>query len=273
LAIFTIPVGGILLYLLLGRNRRKNKLLKLKKQAFLNLPKPSPLHLESLQGEFQKLITLIYRNSHFPPTATNSLQVLKDGKTTFESIFNALENAKIQIHLQYYIFEEGELADRLLNLFERKIAEGVEIRMIYDGIGSFSLSKSYLRKLMAIGVEVCPFLPFKFGRFLASLNYRNHRKIIVVDGNVAFTGGINISDKYLKGDSALGNWHDMHLKREGPAAEHLDHIFAMDWYLVSQQSITSLSHSKLPIEKKSNKLAQIVSGGQTMISLPWDKPI
>ena len=241
LAIFTIPIGGILLYLLLGRNRRKNKLLKLKKENFLRLPNPSTDHMASMSGKYSKLMTLVYKNAHFPPTANNQLQLLKDGKSTFEAIFDALEHAKQRIHLQYYIFEEGELADKLFHLFEEKISQGLEIRMIYDGIGSFSLSKSYLKKLTKIGVEVYPFLPFKFGRFVSSLNYRNHRKIIVIDSTVAFTGGINISDKYLKGDETLGKWHDMHLKIKGPAAAHLDYVFAMDWYLVSQETI-------LPIE-------------------------
>ncbi|MGB3150908.1 MAG: cardiolipin synthase [Maribacter sp.] len=261
LAVFTIPVGGILLYLLLGRNRRKNKLLKIKKNAFFNLPKPTTVHMASLEGKYQKLMTLVYRNSHFPPTEHNRLQLLKDGKNTFEAIFNALENAKTQIHLQYYIFEEGELANRLLALFERKIAEGVKVRMIYDGIGSFSLSKSYLKKLTAMKVEVYPFLPFKFGRFLSSLNYRNHRKIIVVDGQIAFTGGINISDKYLKGDPTLGNWHDMHLKMEGPSANHLDYLFAMDWFLVSQKNIGPILPLESAVNTSFNQLVQLVSGG------------
>jgi cardiolipin synthase len=262
LAIFTVPVGGILLYLLVGRNRRKNKLLKLKKEAFLHLPRPSTDQMASMSGTYRKLMTLVYRNSHFPPTEQNGLQVLKDGKTTFESIFEALENARTRIHLQYYIFEEGELADRLVDLFDRKIWDGVEIRMIYDGIGSLSLSKAYLKKLKGIGVEVYPFLPFKFGRFLSSLNYRNHRKIIVVDGQTAFTGGINISDKYLKGDPTLGDWHDMHLKLEGAAASHLDSVFAMDWYLVSQKSIPPLSLPEVAATGKVHgKLVQIVSGG------------
>ncbi|GMN11768.1 cardiolipin synthase [Croceitalea sp. MTPC9] len=261
LAIFTIPVGGILLYLLVGRNRRKNKLLKLKKQALFKFPKPDVPHLVALKGEHQKLIGLIHKNSNFPLTATNSLQLLKNGKVTFESIFEVLENATTQIHLQYYIFEEGELADRLLRLFAQKKKEGVQIRMIYDSIGSFSLSKSYLKKLQAIGVEVHPFLPFKFGRFLSSLNYRNHRKIIVVDNKIAFTGGINISDKYLKGDPNLGNWHDMHLKIVGEAAQHLNHIFAMDWYLVSQKSIVPFLNPEHNIQKEEEKSVQIVSGG------------
>tara|TARA_R110002033_G_scaffold166331_2_gene204921 strand:- start:7586 stop:8992 length:1407 start_codon:yes stop_codon:yes gene_type:complete len=261
LAIFTIPIGGIVLYLLLGRNRRKNKLLKLKKEKFFDLPKPSTDHMASMSGKYRKLMTLVYKNSHFPPTAENQLQLLKDGKTTFESIFRALENAQSKIHLQYYIFEEGELADRLLLLFQEKIAQGVEIRMIYDGIGSFSLSKMYLKKLAAIGVKVYPFLPFKLGRFLSSLNYRNHRKIIVVDGEIAFTGGINISDKYLKGDGELGNWHDMHLRIEGPAAAHLDYVFAMDWYLVSQETILPQNIANHIVTRNATKLVQIVSGG------------
>ena len=262
LAIFTIPIGGILLYLILGRNRRKNKLLKIKKKTFFDLPKPTLLHVASLEGKYRKLMNLVYRNSNFPPTTNNRLQLLKDGRSTFESIFSALEEAKSQIHLQYYIFEEGELADRLLTLFEKKLAAGILVRMIFDGIGSFSLSKSYLKKLSEIGVEAYPFLPFKFGRFFSSLNYRNHRKIIVIDGNVAFTGGINISDKYLKGDVELGHWHDMHLRLEGPAACHLDYIFAMDWFLVSQKIISPAAiedHDVLKNQK--GKLVQISAGG------------
>lgn len=261
LAIFTVPVGGIILYLLVGRNRRKNKLLKLKKQAFLQLPRPTTHHKDYLKGEYYKLIMLVYENSHFPPTSGNQLKLLKDGQSTFEAIFKALENAEMQIHLQYYIYEEGALANRLLALFKDKIDHGVKVRLIYDGIGSFSLSKSYLKKLIDIGVEVYPFLPFKFGRLLYSLNYRNHRKIIVVDGVIAFTGGINISDKYLKGDATLGNWHDMHLRLEGEVAKHLDYVFAMDWYLVSQKRIEPSMKSGMKSIRNDGSLVQIVSGG------------
>ena len=261
MAIFTVPVGGILLYLILGRNRRKNKVLQQQHTKFPSPPVTPPGHSFRISGKFSNLMTLVNNNSNFLPTRHNELKLLKDGKTTFEAIFNALENAEKQIHLQYYIFEEGELADRLILLFEHKIKHGVQVRMIYDGIGSFSLSRKYRNKLTAIGVEVFPFLPFKFGRFLASLNYRNHRKIIVVDGKVAFTGGINISDKYLKGDQELGNWHDMHLRLMGPSACHLDHIFAMDWYLVSQTTIPPLIPAFTSDDNVPGVITQIVSGG------------
>lgn len=259
LAIFTIPVGGILLYLMIGRNRRRYKLLP-------SQNKIAPIRIEDVSRlaripqKHHKIARLIEKNSGFPPTANNTLMYLKDGKTTFESIFAAMENATSFIHLQYYIFEEGQLADRLLDLFAKKIKEGVTIRLIYDGVGSFSLSRSYLNKLKTIGVEVFPFLPFKFGRFLISLNYRNHRKIIVVDDRFAFTGGINISDKYLKGDPVLGNWHDMHLKVEGEAAGHLNHVFLMDWQLVGGQSIGSQNGTAYA-EKDKKSVVQIVASG------------
>ena len=258
LTIFTIPVGGILLYILLGRNRRKNTLLKLKNTVVVN---PLLKESASLNNKYEKLRSLIHKNCNSPLTDDNLLQALKNGKITFESIFDALRKAEHQIHLQYYIFEEGELADSLLRLFQNKISQGVQIRMIYDGVGSFSLRKAYLKKLESIGVEVYPFLPFKLGRFLRSVNYRNHRKIIVIDGIVAFTGGINISDKYLKGDPNLGNWHDMHLRIEGQAARHLDAVFSSDWYLVSQKTILPVSSAAVTDRSGAGKLVQIVSGG------------
>lgn len=262
LAIFALPVGGIFLYLLLGRNRRRYKLIEHQKDLFSKLPKPNTEQINVFDGKYGKLMTLSYKNSHFPPTSGNDLKILKDGKSTFETIFRALEGATKRIHIQYYIFEDGDLATRLLNLFEQKIAHGVVVRLIYDGIGSFSLSKKYLKKLLEIGVEVYSFLPFKFGRYFYSLNFRNHRKIIVVDGAIAFTGGINVSDKYLKGQVGLGKWHDMHLRLIGPAATQLDQVFMTDWYLVSTKLLEAIerpkSYAKQPV---SNELVQIVAGG------------
>jgi len=233
LAIFTIPVGGVLLYLLFGRNRRKSKMFSLK-NSVTHLKDIPYVHCEPpLSNNKRKITHLIHKTVNCPVTCDNELSLLQDGKITFESIFDALESAQEHIHLQYYIYEDGLLAEKLLDIFQRKIAENVTIRLLYDGIGSYSLSKKYLKKLKAIGVETAQFLPFRFGRFLTALNYRNHRKIIVVDNKVGFTGGINISDKYLKGDPSLGKWHDTHLKIEGEAVDYLNRIFITDWYLAS----------------------------------------
>jgi cardiolipin synthase len=260
LAIFTIPVGGMIFYLMLGRNRRKKKLLAMRAQELV-YPKRevNPAYYQH-SDKFKKLMHLVNTNCFFPPTPENQVALLKDGKTTFDSIFNALEGAREFIHLEYYIFEEGDLANKLLQLFQEKVKEGVVIRMIYDSIGSYTLSRTFVNQLHKIGVEVFPFLPFSYGRYLSSLNYRNHRKIIVVDGITAFTGGINVSDKYLKGDDRLGMWHDMHLLLEGPAALQLDDIFRSDWFMVSQQVLPLAFQGKTE-NPDNGKIVQIVHSG------------
>jgi len=237
LAIFTIPVGGVLLYLIFGRNRRRNKMFSEQNRIIIGEGSRLGDCMGELPGKGTKLARLIQRTVHCPVSCANELTLLRNGRKTFESIFEALEGAKELIHIQYYIYEDGLLADKLLEIFERKIAEGVTVRLLYDGIGSFSLSKKYLGNLQAVGVETAQFLPYKFGRFLTSINYRNHRKIIVVDNKIGFTGGINISDKYLKGDPALGKWHDDHLKIDGEAVDYLNQVFLSDWYLASGKKL------------------------------------
>ncbi|MCA0957549.1 cardiolipin synthase [Muricauda ruestringensis] len=257
LAIFTIPVAGALLYILFGRNRRKSKMFSQKHQTAPNDQFKNEDCRPEISANKEKITSLISNTSKCPVTCYNHLELLKDGRNTFESIFNALEEAKEHIHLQYYIFEDGLLADKLLEVFERKVAENVTIRLLYDGIGSYSLSKKYLKKLKGIGVETAQFLPFKFGRFLSSLNYRNHRKIIVIDNKIGFTGGINISDKYLKGDPALGKWHDTHLKIEGEAVDFLNRTFVTDWFLASVKKV-DLNTLKIYRTQKKYTSLQIV---------------
>ncbi|WP_435625296.1 cardiolipin synthase [Flagellimonas sp.] len=261
LAIFTIPVGGILLYLLVGRNRRKKKLFPLQNDF---LQKIDFENIRTNVPNFPtggKTIELINATSNYPLTQRNRIAILNNGQETFEAIFSALQKAKEHIHFQYYIFEEGQLASRLLDIFKTKVQQGVRIRLLYDGIGSYSLSKSYIRDLKKSGVEVYQFLPFRFGRFLSSLNYRNHRKIIIVDGEIGFTGGINVSDKYLRGEDVEGNWRDIHLKIEGESAFLLDTVFAVDWYLASGNKVViKRQPQKLQISNE-DKLVQIVPSG------------
>ncbi|AXT62331.1 cardiolipin synthase [Aquimarina sp. AD10] len=266
LTIFTIPVGGMFLYLMLGRNRRKNKLFRLKHTPEINsyikeVQKYHEFITDQERKEHQKIMSLITKNSSFPPSTGNSLRLLKNGNATFQAIFEALEKAKHFIHLEYYIFEEGKLSQGLFELFERKIKKGVAIRILYDGIGSISLNKLYINKLKEIGVEIYKFLPIRFGKFLSSINYRNHRKIIVIDDQIAFTGGINVSDKYVQGDPNLGAWHDMHLQLEGPIVHSLQAIFAMDWYLVSSDDNILKTSYFYPHKNAIGSTAQIVHSG------------
>lgn len=239
-----IPVFGVILYFSLGRNRRKNKFFKLSRTHEIEKYLRTVQHYYDVVDQHHSdpavvqnidLVRLIIKNSSFLPSKGNNVDILIDGHATFHAIFEALEKAESFIHIQYYIFENGELADRIAELCKRKVKEQVEVRIIYDGVGSRHLAKSYIADLQDAGVKVHGFLPLHIWASTIWINYRNHRKIIVVDGKVGFVGGINISDKYIKGDPVLGKWHDHHLRIEGPAVDSLHAVFAIDWTFVTGQ--------------------------------------
>jgi len=272
LVILLIPIGGILLYIMFGINRRKHKFFKLRHTSevgdYLNtidafykeIDHDIPKTLSAIKPHL-KLSKLIIKNSSFLPFGENNATLLRNGTATFESIFEALEKAHKFIHFQYYIIEEGFLTKKLIAIFERKRKAGVEIRVIYDGIGSRNLSWKFIEKLEAIGVQIYGFLPLRIGGITTTLNYRNHRKIIIVDGEVGFTGGINFSDDYIDGDPALGAWHDMHLRLEGQVVGSLHAVFAMDWYFASTKD-ELLTSDYFPAQAPAgNVTAQIVSSG------------
>lgn len=273
LAIFTIPVAGMLFYFAFGRNRKKNKFFKLKKtKAISEYLEAVELYYESIGIDESlvvpepirkhiKLVKVITKSAKFLPITGNKLLPLKDGPATFNAIFDAIERAQHFVHIQYYIFEDGDLAQTFLSLLERKEKEGVTVRLLYDGIGSRELSKKYITALKRAGIEVYGFLPMRFGSVISSVNYRNHRKIVIVDGLVAFTGGINVSDKYIKGDAELGIWHDMHLQLNGPIVNSLQAVFAMDWSFASGTDDVLVSNYFLNRPNPANTVAQVVSSG------------
>lgn len=273
LAIFTVPVGGMLFYFILGRNRKKNKFYTLKKTEEISqyyakvedyydsLNDTEDSTTPTAIKEHIKLAKLITKGSKFLPSVGNELIPLKNGVATFDAIFTAMKAAEKFIHLQYYIFEEGDLAETFKTILIEKANEGVEIRFLYDALGSRTLSNKYINNLKASGIQVYSFLPMRLGRLLSSINYRNHRKIIIVDGKVGFTGGINVSDKYIKGDSILGNWYDMHLQLKGPVVNSLQAVFTMDWSFASGKDSLLNTHYFAKHTTAGNSIAQIVASG------------
>ncbi|MDB4293435.1 cardiolipin synthase [Maribacter sp.] len=268
LTIFILPFGGALLYYLFGVNRRKFKFFRLKRSQKRKLydienveevSKEVNANFKTRQSE--KLAELIKNNSYLHPSNGNAVQVLNDGKETFEAIFEAISKAKHFIHVQYYIFEKGELQDRFYELFKSKIKEGLEVRMIYDSFGSVSFRGKLKKRFRDIGVKTYPMMPLRFGSLLYTLNYRNHRKIIVVDGKVGFTGGVNVSDKYMKPISDLGVWQDLHVRLKGPVVNSLHRIFIKDYHFASRKELL-LTPKYLPEhEPIGNCIAQIAASG------------
>lgn len=268
LAILAIPFGGPILYYLFGVNRRKFKFFALRQTEKRKLYDETYNELKSNENSvkietlaYPKLGKLIKSNTFFLPYAGNKVVVLNDGKETFDAIFKAIQGATSFIHLQYYIFEEGELTERFYQLFKDKIKEGVEVRLIYDSVGSIGFRGHTIKRFKDIGVHAYPMMPLRFGSLLFTLNYRNHRKIVVVDGTIGFIGGVNVSDKYIKAVSELGIWRDLHLQIEGPVVNSLHRVFIKDYHFASNEEMLIKTKYLPKSSSKGDTILQIVSGG------------
>ena len=181
-------------------------------------------------------MNLVLRNSRSPFTVHNRIHILTNGVETFRAIIQALNEATHHIHMQYYIWRDDQIGRDIQRVLIEKARAGVEVRVIYDGVGSMDLRRSYIDELREAGVEIYPFLPVAFPVITSKLNYRNHLKIVVVDGKVAFMGGLNIGDEYLGKDPRMGFWRDTHLEVRGDAVALLQAIFLMDWDFVKGES-------------------------------------
>ena len=201
-----IPVAGLLFYVFFGQNFRKKQVFKRKRKADaqevdrlasahdLNLPVEHYLDQSAVKNNLQ-LIRMLQSGSKSRLSFKNRVEILRDGAHTYAAILEALQQAQSFIHLEYYIFEEGTVAEQVKAILIEKVRSGVEVRFIYDGVGSWGLSDTYLEQLEEAGVMVFSFRSVRFPSFTSKLNYRNHRKIVIVDGHIGFLGGINISDK------------------------------------------------------------------------------
>lgn len=245
--VLAIPYVGFVIYLFFGQNYRKRKMFqkrvysdkKLKSITERQKYKINSPILESRPDIEQNrdLITLILNSCNLPVSYNNSTTILQNGDNTFPAIMESLKGAKHHIHLEYYMFLDDELGEKIGDILCEKAKEGVSVRVIFDDVGSWSLSKRFIKRLQVAGVEIYPFMPVIFPLLTSKINYRNHRKIVVVDGKIGYTGGLNIANKYLVGAPKLGRWRDTHLKIEGKAAHQLQAIFLADWNFVSSQKI------------------------------------
>ena len=264
LVLLFLPGLGLFLYLIFGQNFRKRKTISKKSLRFAtNRPHVSfdidRLNSNLMDNNQVNLIRLLYTNSDAKAYPDNKIDILSDGKTTFDAMFNAIQNAKSHIHIEFFIFGNDKISNQLRELLIEKASSGVRVRMIYDYWGSFFLSRWYLQSLREAGVYLRPFLPLRlrFGR--SKINYRNHRKILIVDGEVGFTGGLNVADRYIYGN-ALGMWRDTFVRFEGSVVHGLQQLFLMDWYFVERKLITDPKYYPIPKKFDSN-LAQIVISG------------
>ncbi len=247
------PIVGLILYVFFGQNLRKQKIISrksIKQVEMINgyydaIKKQSSgnFFLENEVANYKKVISLIYQNNHSILTADNKANILNNGVETFDTIIAELKKATRFIHFEYYIFDQDNIGKQVATILKDKAQAGVKVRVIVDDVGSWHLNNAFFTEMREADVEIYPFLKVRFPFFTSRINYRNHRKIIVIDGKVGFTGGLNIADRYISGSPKLGGtWRDTHLRIEGSAVNSLQSIFILDWYFVSRKRIADKSY-------------------------------
>jgi cardiolipin synthase len=272
LVLIMLPVAGLIAYMVMGRNLRKEKLLDRKSlmddERVIRLRTQQLNHLLKNELEFsdavqdkKNIITFLLKSSKAILSEFNSINHFTKGSDAFESIFNDLERARHHIHLEYYIFEPDSTGSSVKNILIQKARQGVEVRFIYDSVGSWGLTRKFLNEMKDAGVETREFLPVQFPWFTSRVNYRNHRKIIVIDGTVGYVGGMNVADRYIDGTPKLGAWRDSHLRLEGGSVKALQLVFCVDWDFVNGSAMANVENYFPPTIIKSRKFVQIAASG------------
>ena len=236
LVIWFVPFVGIVLYLFFGLNTRKER--HVSERSMNELTKRSMLEFAEQQNlrlpeKHKPLIDLFVNQNFSLPFKDNAVEVYTDGYQFFPALLRAIHEAKNHIHIDMYIFAEDALGQLVADALIAKAHEGVEVRLIYDDVGCWNVSHRFFERMREEGIEVVPFLPVRFPSFTSKVNYRNHRKIVVIDGLVGFIGGMNIALRYVKG-TGTQPWRDTMLRLTGGVVYALQRAFLVDWYFVDR---------------------------------------
>ena len=266
LVIWFIPVVGIVLYLFFGINTRKERhvsersMNQLTKRSMLEFAEQHDLRLPE---KHKPLIDLFVNQNLALPFKDNHVEIYTEGYTFFPALLAAIGEAKQSIHIDMYIFADDALGTLVSDALIDKAHQGVEIRVVYDDVGCWNVKHSFFEHMREEGIQVVSFLPVRFPSFTSKVNYRNHRKIVVIDGNVGFIGGMNIALRYVKGTGQMP-WRDTMMKVTGGAVYALQRAFLVDWYFVDRTLLSDRKYypSALRSEQSSNNcLAQVVTSG------------
>ena len=275
LLVISFPVIGIILYFSVGLNYRKKELyrkkLEIDNQEFPKLEQKAAtlsnntlLRNKEKIGDFFQLASFS-KNKSFT-SDNNNATLLVNGELKFPEVIESIRNAKHHIHIQYYIYENDEIGNQLAQALIEKAKEGVKVRFIYDDFGSRNIRKNIVKQLREAGVEAYPFYKINLIFLANRMNYRNHRKIVVIDGDIGYVGGINVADNYINNgkDKEKLFWRDTHLKITGISVINLQFTFLTDWNFCANQKLP-FSNDYFPMENKTkvygNHLIQFVSSG------------
>lgn len=266
LVILFIPVIGLVFYLFFGVNHRKERLVsqrsldQLTKRSMLGFVEQQNLRVPERQ---KQLVDLFVNQSFSLPFKDNQIDIMTDGYVFFPELLKDIAQAKHHIHIDMYIIEDDALGRLVTDALIDKARQGVLIRVIYDDVGCWKVSHRFFERMREEGIEVSAFLPVRFPSFTSKVNYRNHRKLIIIDGMVGYTGGMNIALRYVKGTGEQP-WRDTMIRISGGAVYALQRAFLVDWYFVDRTLITNRIYYPLTTHHLPNNcLAQVVTSAPT----------
>lgn len=271
---FFIPVLGMIFYITFGinywRKKKYNQKSVVDKQILDLIAKTSQPYIEtSLEAsdpavqQNAELATMLLKDLGSPLTSGNKVELLINGEEKFSNLLAAIQQAKDHIHLEYYIYEYDNVGSMIIDALIKKAKEGVAIKFIYDDFGSPGIKKKIEKKMQEAGIQIFPFHKVHFYLLANRINYRNHRKIVVIDGCTGYVGGINVSDKYVNGDNPKKLfWRDTHLRIDGPAVYYLQYLFMSDWNFCCKQVFESMDRFFPKIQpEKINNFVQVTASG------------
>lgn len=267
LLLLFLPYFGLLLYVVFGRSfKRQSRLSRKMHSQLISQTKSARTQLEpindSLIQKYQPLINLLHKTAASPLSTNNQADIYTDGKTLLTDMLRDIEQAKHHIHAEYYILESDETGNAFKDALIKKAQEGVKVRLIYDDLGSWHLKNSAIREMKKAGIRLFSFFKIRFPYFTTKLNYRNHRKIVIIDGKIGYLGGFNIADRYTKG-LQWGVWRDTHIRVQGNGVISLQNIFRADWSYMTKRVFKSDQY--FPVSPTPNNyFMQIVGSGPDM---------
>ncbi len=273
LLLYFIPILGFIFYLFLGTDMHKKRMFRIKEiEDHLNDAirrqeyRLQKRELGSRSPEIEEYSDLVMYNlgaSGAMLTDDNDIDIFTDGKEKFRALVEDMQRAEKYIHIQYYIIKNDVLFQSIKDVLVKKAAEGVEVRILYDGMGGRFVKKSCWQELNRQGIKTSEFFPALLRRLHLRINYRNHRKIVVIDGKIGYVGGFNIGKEYIGLEDRFGYWRDTHLRITGSAVASLELRFALDWNYSSKENLFMTDKYTVHenTESKQRCEVQIVSSG------------
>ncbi|MDO5714713.1 MAG: cardiolipin synthase [Tissierellia bacterium] len=270
-AINFIPIFGFILYLILGQDLSKRKMFQEKKDIDKEIQAFAEHQLELMKSgdytfdtpyvkEHMDMIEMFNRAEYEVLTEKNHVEILDDGPEKFEKLYQDIKKAKEAVYFQYYIFKSDKLGNRFIELFKEKAREGVEVLILIDGMGARNFRLKDRKALREAGVKVSIFFPGILPRINTHMNFRNHRKIVVIDHEIGYVGGFNVGEEYVNLDSKMGYWRDTHLRIIGPTVNYLQWRFFLDFRFASKEPVGGFQ-TKIQFSEEGDTSMCIVTSG------------